>query len=459
MSISIFDLFSIGIGPSSSHTVGPMRAAKLFISELENAGLMTDLARIKTELYGSLALTFAGHGTDKAIINGLMGLEPHTADPDRMIPNLNAAIENKQLHLANGKTIAFDFNQDFVPHRGEFLEYHSNAMRFSAYSTEGHLLLGSCYYSVGGGFIEHESELNCQTTPTSTIIPFPFDTGAGLLQHCLEQQKTIAEITLANELTFRTLDEINQSIHAITSVMSDCIARGCSTKGILPGGLNVPRRAAAILEKLTANQGILSRLEESDMLNRLNVFAMAVNEENAAGGRVVTAPTNGASGVMPAVIEYYKQLHKDSTEQGVRTFFLTAGAIGLLYKLRGSLSGAEVGCQGEVGVASSMAAGGLTAAIGGTPLQVENAAEIAMEHHLGMTCDPIKGLVQIPCIERNAMGAVKAVNAARLALIGDGQHHVSLDKVIQTMMQTGRDMMSIYKETSQGGLAVNVIEC
>ncbi len=458
MSISLFDLFSIGIGPSSSHTVGPMYAACEFAQSLKNKGLLEKTIQVIVDLYGSLALTGQGHGTDKAILNGLEGKDPENVVPETMLPRMQAIKDTHLLSLNGEKKITFSYKEHLLFHQKDFLPKHSNGMKFSAYDNAHQLLSSQIYYSIGGGFIVTDEEFG-QTESTSKPIPYPFATAEELLSHCRQNKKSISEIMMANELTWRTEEEVKQGILKIANVMELCIENGCHNTGILPGGLNVKRRAPELYQKLIQHKGIPSVYEESDVMNHLNLYAMAVNEENAAGGRIVTAPTNGAAGIIPAVMKYYQSAHRSANTEGLLEYFLTAAAIGILYKTGASISGAEVGCQGEVGVASSMAAAGLTAALGGTIEQTENAAEIAMEHHLGMTCDPVAGLVQIPCIERNAMGSVKAVNAARMALIGDGQHKVSLDKVIKTMLQTGRDMNRIYKETSQGGLAVNVIEC
>lgn len=458
MSISLFDLFSVGIGPSSSHTVGPMFAANEFLQLLENNQLLDRTERVKTELYGSLALTGKGHGTDKAILNGLEGKSPETVEPETMVPRMQAINSGQKLVLAGKKEIPFHEESDLILYQKDCLPKHTNGMRFSAYDNEKRLLLSQVYYSIGGGFITTEEDYD---KPAAAVqnLPYPFDTAAQLLQHCENNNLTITEVMMANELTWRTREEIYQGILSIAKVMNDCIESGCHNPGILPGGLQVKRRAPELYQKLIKEQGIPSIYEQSDIMNRLNMYAMAVNEENAAGGRIVTAPTNGAAGIIPAVLRYCQEAHDKMHNEAVFTYFLTSAAIGILYKKGASISGAEVGCQGEVGVASSMAAAGITAVLGGTTAQIENAAEIAMEHHLGMTCDPVMGLVQIPCIERNAMGSVKAVNASRMALIGDGQHQISLDKVIRTMKQTGMDMQSIYKETSLGGLAVNITEC
>jgi L-serine dehydratase len=458
MSISLFDLFSVGIGPSSSHTVGPMLAANAFLELIAQRQLFSSAIRIKIELYGSLALTGKGHGTDKAILNGLESKTPETVDPYSMIPRMHEILSSKVLNLGEKKELHFDENTDFLFLQKELLPKHSNGMRFTLFASNGTTLLTQVYYSIGGGFITTEEDFD-QKNGVSNVLPYPFETGDELLKHCDTYQLTIPELMLANELTWRDKASIESGILAIARVMIDCIENGCRHPGILPGGLQLKRRAPELFQKLNNQQGIASVYEHSDIMNRLNLYAMAVNEENAAGGRIVTAPTNGAAGIIPAVLKYCQEAHEKMKNEDVFTYFLTAAAIGILYKKGASISGAEVGCQGEVGVASSMAAAGLTAVLGGSVLQIENAAEIAMEHHLGMTCDPVLGLVQIPCIERNAMGSVKAVNASRMALIGDGQHQISLDKVIRTMRQTGQDMQSIYKETSLGGLAVNFTEC
>lgn len=458
MSISVFDLFSIGIGPSSSHTVGPMLAANAFLTLLENNELFKQTERIKIELYGSLALTGKGHGTDKAILNGLEAKAPETVDPESMIPRMQEILSSETLYLAGKKNIPFHESEDFLFLQKELLPKHTNGLRFTAFNLEGHILLAQVYYSIGGGFICTEEEFEHSTTKLS-VPPYPFTTARQLLKLCKESNQTIAELMMANEQSWRDKESIQKGIIGIATIMNECIDNGCKHPGILPGGLNLKRRAPDLYRKLIEHKGIPSIFEQSDIMNRLNLYAMAVNEENAAGGRVVTAPTNGAAGIIPAVLKYYQEAHDRLSDDDIYTYFLTSAAIGILYKEGASISGAEVGCQGEVGVASSMAAAGLTAVLGGTIEQIENAAEIAMEHHLGMTCDPVMGLVQIPCIERNAMGAVKAVNASRMALIGDGEHKISLDKVIKTMKKTGEDMQSIYKETSLGGLAVNHPEC
>lgn len=458
MNISVFDLFSIGIGPSSSHTVGPMLAANAFLRLLEAKNLFEPTQRVTIELYGSLALTGKGHGTDKAILNGLENKNPETVNPQSMIPRMHAILSEQQLHLAGSKWITFDETTDFLFLQKELLPRHTNGMRFSAFAENGDVLIKQVYYSIGGGFITTEEEYDKNSTD-SNPPPYPFSSGDELLALCEANNLSIAELMLINEKTWRSTQEIHQGILAIANVMDECINNGCKHDGFLPGGLNLKRRAPDLYQKLMDKKGVKSIFEQSDIMNHLNLYAMAVNEENAAGGRIVTAPTNGAAGIIPAVLKYCQQAHDKMSFDDVYTYFLTCAAIGILYKKNASISGAEVGCQGEVGVAASMAAAGLAAVLGATVAQVENAAEIAMEHHLGMTCDPVLGLVQIPCIERNAMGAVKAVNAARMALIGDGEHHISLDKVIKTMKQTGMDMQSIYKETSMGGLAVNLPEC
>lgn len=458
MSISLFDLFSIGIGPSSSHTVGPMTAANEFLKLLDSNQLMFQTERVKIELYGSLALTGKGHGTDKAILNGLEGKLPETVAPDSLIPRMQEILKSKTLSLGDKKNIPFHETTDFLFLQKERLPKHTNGMRFSAFDSQDQHLLSQVYYSIGGGFITTEEAYDKPSLEKHTL-PYPFETGEQLLAHCKNNQCSIAELMMSNELSWRSKEAIHEGILGLAKVMNDCIENGCHHPGILPGGLHLKRRAPDLYQKLNQEKGVVSIYERSDIMNRLNLYAMAVNEENAAGGRIVTAPTNGAAGIIPAVLKYCQDAHDKMHQDDIFTYFLTAAAIGILYKKGASISGADVGCQGEVGVASSMAAAALTAVLGGSVEQVENAAEIAMEHHLGMTCDPVLGLVQIPCIERNAMGSVKAVNASRMALIGDGQHQISLDKVIRTMKQTGHDMQTIYKETSLGGLAVNLPEC
>jgi L-serine dehydratase len=459
MAVSVFDLFKIGIGPSSSHTVGPMRAAARFVSRwLDERGVLARVRRVRVELFGSLAHTGRGHGTDKAVLLGLEGEWPDRVDPDAIPTRLARIRADKGVRLLGRHAIAFDEKQDLVFNKRQKLPYHSNGMRFSAYG-DGDELATRDYYSVGGGFVVNPDEAaQDRIVPDTSPLPYPFTTGDRLLELCAASGKTIAGVMLENEKTWRSEPEVRGGLLAIWKAMQDCVARGIREAGTLPGGLHVQRRAPAMAQELT-NRPEAALKDPLTILDWVNLYALAVNEENAAGGRVVTAPTNGAAGIVPAVLHYYDRFCPGANEDGVIEFLLTAGAIGILYKENASISGAEVGCQGEVGVACSMAAGGLTAALGGSIYQVENAAEIGMEHNLGLTCDPIGGLVQIPCIERNAMGAVKAINAQRMAMRGDGKHRVSLDKVIKTMRETGKDMAEKYKETSRGGLAVNVIEC
>lgn len=457
MALSIFELFSIGIGPSSSHTVGPMRAARQFAVVLEEMDLLEQTMRIQTDLYGSLALTGKGHGTDKAILLGLSGFKPEGIEPDQIEALLAEIRLQQNLNLLQKKNIAFNESEDVCFHQTVFLPFHANGLCFSAFDASGEVLLKRNYYSVGGGFIVDETQIEQQpVVQEQEKIPYPFKSAVELLTLCQKNKMSIAEIMMANEKMWRTESAIKQGLLTIWSVMKQAIERSCQTEGVLPGGLSVKRRAPSIFKKLKQQQATGEKIVD---MNWLSLYAIAVNEENAAGGRIVTAPTNGAAGIIPSVINYYLLDEPKATENDIVTFLLTAGAIGFLFKEGASISAAEVGCQGEVGVAASMAAGGLTAVLGGTPLQVENAAEIAMEHLLGLTCDPIGGLVQIPCIERNATGSVQAVTAARLALLEEGSHKVSLDKVIETMLQTGQDMSRKYKETSQGGLAVNLPEC
>ncbi|MCB2102801.1 MAG: L-serine ammonia-lyase [Rhodobacterales bacterium] len=458
--ISLFDLFKIGIGPSSSHSVGPMVAAARFVARLKRKGLFDRVAGVAADLFGSLALTGKGHGTDTAVVLGLAGYLPHTVDPDGVEALLAQVAAAGVLSLGGERDIPFHPAADIRFRMDAFLDFHPNGMTLTATDADGAEVMVRTYYSVGGGFVVAEDQTGQRPAPNFTVddLPYPFRSAAQLLALGKAHGLTIAEISLRNETALRGEAEVMAGIDRIWAVMGACVERGCATRGTLPGGLDVPRRAPALHAKLCAKPELAFR-DPAGVLDWVNLFALAVNEENAAGGRVVTAPTNGAAGVIPAVLSYYDRIHPHSSQAGLRTFFLTAAAIGTLYKRNASISGAEVGCQGEVGVACSMAAAGLAAALGGTNAQVENAAEIGMEHNLGMTCDPVGGLVQIPCIERNAMAAVKAINAASLALKGDGTHHVSLDAVIKTMRETGRDMQSKYKETSQGGLAVNVIEC
>ena len=460
MAVSVFDLFKIGIGPSSSHTVGPMRAAARFASHwLEENGVLERTARVRAEVFGSLALTGRGHGTDKAVLMGLEGHWPNEIDPDVIPAALERIRKDKQLLLLGRRLISFDEKHDLIMNKRQKLPFHTNGMRFTAFDAAGEPLATRDYYSVGGGFVVNADEAaEDRIVADTTELPHPFNSGNELLKRCHDHQLSMAGVMLANELTWRTEDQVFGGLREIWQAMQDCTARGIREKGTLPGGLHVSRRAPTLHAELSSKPEAGMR-DPLTVLDWVNLYALAVNEENAAGGRVVTAPTNGAAGIIPAVLHYYDRFIPGANEQGVFDFLLTAAAIGILYKENASISGAEVGCQGEVGVACSMAAAGLTAALGGTPGQVENAAEIGMEHNLGLTCDPIGGLVQIPCIERNAMGAVKAINASRMALRGDGKHKVSLDKVIRTMRDTGRDMQDKYKETSRGGLAVNVIEC
>ncbi len=463
MAVSVFDLFKIGIGPSSSHTVGPMRAARLFVRHLEHAGLLAPTTRVRAQLYGSLGLTGRGHGSDKAVLLGLEGHEPDTVDVDA-VPALLAAVRtNRRIALGGHHAVAFDEKADLRLHRRETLPFHANGMRFEAFDAADATLADKVYYSVGGGFVVSEEvaadgSRQKVIAPDTTVLPHPFHTGAELLQRCAEERCSIAELMRRNERHWRDDAAIDAGLDRIWAVMQACVQRGLVTEGVLPGGFQVRRRAAKLYRDLTAHPEA-ALTDPLQVLDWVNLYALAVNEENAAGGRVVTAPTNGAAGIVPAVLHYYTRFVRGASTDGVRDFLLTAAAIGILYKENASISGAEVGCQGEVGVACSMAAAALCEVLGGTPEQVENAAEIGMEHHLGLTCDPVGGLVQIPCIERNAIASVKAINAARMALRGDGTHHVSLDKVIKTMRETGADMLTKYKETARGGLAVNIVEC
>ena len=460
MAVSVFDLFKIGIGPSSSHTVGPMRAAARFVARwLDEKGVLEEVARVRVELYGSLALTGRGHGTDKAVLLGLEGEQPDRVDPDA-IPGILARIrESGRVRLHGRHEIAFDEKHDLVFNKRQKLPFHPNGMRFAAYDAAGRELATRDYYSVGGGFVVNQDEAaENRIVADTTALPYPFASAAELLAACERHGLSIAQLMLANESAWRPPEAIHAGLLGIWQAMEACVERGLRSPGVLPGGLHVARRAPTLAEELRRRPEDALK-DPLTILDWVNIYALAVNEENAAGGRVVTAPTNGAAGIVPAVGLYYRRFCPQASEAGIVDYLLTAGAIGILYKENASISGAEVGCQGEVGVACSMAAGGLTAALGGSPRQVENAAEIGMEHNLGLTCDPIGGLVQIPCIERNAMGAIKAINASRMALKSDGKHYVPLDKVIATMRETGRDMKDKYKETSRGGLAVNVIEC
>ena len=457
MAVSIFDLFKIGIGPSSSHTVGPMKAACTFARGLETAGLLKQTNRIRTSLFGSLAHTGRGHGTDKAVLLGLQGELPDSIDPDKIDSALDLLRARKEIHLLKQHAIRFEEKQDLLFRKRELLPHHSNGMRFEALDGDGIVLQRREYYSVGGGFVVNQDEAaRDRIVEDKTSLPYPFRNADELLELCRNNGMRIDALMMANEKTWRSGNEIRSGLMKIRNAMKSCMERGYRQSGVLPGGLKVVRRAPLLYHELSTHPPAEDPLVTLDWVN---LYALAVNEENAAGGRVVTAPTNGAAGVIPAVIQYYCDVVPGASEEGIIEFLLTAGAIGILYMQNASISGAEVGCQGEVGVACSMAAGGLTAAMGGKLFQVENAAEIGMEHNLGLTCDPVGGLVQIPCIERNAMAAVKAINAQRMAIRGDGRHQVSLDKVIKTMRETGADMKSHYKETSRGGLAVNVIEC
>jgi L-serine dehydratase len=460
MAVSLFDIFKIGIGPSSSHTVGPMRAAARFLERwLQEPGQLGTVARVRAELYGSLALTGRGHGTDKAVLMGFEGHWPDRIDPDVIPGSLERIRGSKRIRLMGTHEIAFDEKRDLVFNKREKLPYHTNGMRFTAFGADGEVIATRDYYSVGGGFVVNTDEAaEDRIVADTTELPYPFHSGDELLVRCKESGLSIAQLMFENEKVWRPEAEIREGLDRIWAAMQSCVARGTREEGVLPGGLKVGRRAPSMARDLSSRPEAALR-DPLTILDWVNLYALAVNEENAAGGRVVTAPTNGAAGIIPAVGHYYERFCPQASAQGIHDYLLTAAAIGILYKENASISGAEVGCQGEVGVACSMAAAGLTAALGGTPAQVENAAEIGMEHNLGLTCDPIGGLVQIPCIERNAMGAVKAINAQRMAARGDGSHKVSLDKVIKTMRDTGRDMQDKYKETSRGGLAVNVIEC
>ncbi|GAA1595894.1 L-serine ammonia-lyase [Kribbella sancticallisti] len=457
MAISVFDLFSIGIGPSSSHTVGPMRAARTFALGLADAGLLARTTAVESQLFGSLGATGHGHGSNKAVMLGLEGEDPETVDTRSVEARVEAIRSTGRLTLAGRHEVAFDENTQLIMHRRKALPYHPNGMTFVARDGSGEVLRERTYYSVGGGFVvDEDAAAGDRIVLDRTPLKYPFLSGAELLDRCRESGLPISEVMLANELAWRTEPEIREGLLHIWQVMQDCVDEGCETEGTLPGGLKVPRRAHALHQKLSSDKWSVDPLK---VLDWVNLFALAVNEQNASGGRIVTAPTNGAAGIIPAVLHYYRRFVPGATEDGVVRFLLAAAAIGVLYKENASISGAEVGCQGEVGSACSMAAAGLCEVLGGTPEQVENAAEIAMEHNLGLTCDPVGGLVQIPCIERNAMASVKAINAARMAMHGDGVHVVTLDKVIKTMRETGADMKVKYKETSRGGLAVNVIEC
>jgi L-serine dehydratase len=461
MTISVFDLFKVGIGPSSSHTVGPMKAAAMFAGGLRDDGLMPRVRSVRVSLYGSLGLTGPGHGSDKAVLLGLEGERPATVDVDAIPGRLEAIKRRGTVRLLGEHEIAFTVGEHLEFNRRKKLGYHPNGMRFTAYDGAGAAIREHAYYSIGGGFVADEAAAGSEPTlpgvPAGSDLPYPFTSAAELLAYTRSSGLPISGIMLENEKALgRTADQVGAGLLDLWQVMRACVERGCATDGLLPGGLKVPRRAPRLFRQLTCERNGDDPLRAMDWVT---LYALAVNEENAAGGRVVTAPTNGAAGIIPAVLHYYDRFVPGASEAGVTQFLLTAAAIGTLFKENASISGAEVGCQGEVGSACSMAAGALAELLGGTSEQVENAAEIGIEHNLGLTCDPIGGLVQVPCIERNAVASVTAIHAARLALRGDGRHFVSLDKAINTMRITGRDMLDKYKETSRGGLAVNVIEC
>ncbi|GGO84656.1 L-serine dehydratase [Marinobacterium nitratireducens] len=458
MGISVFDLFKIGVGPSSSHTVGPMRAAADFGAHLEKLALLSDVSGLRVELYGSLSATGVGHGTDKAVIVGLMGHRPDMIDPDVIEPSVEELKNSGVLNLMGSREVPFVWARD-MQLLEECLPYHPNAMRLSAYSDE-QLLYSNTYYSIGGGFVIDEAEAVAGASLVPQVeLPYDFNSAAELLRLCKTHNLRISELMMENEKVWRSEQEVREGLMAIWQAMQACVDRGLSREGILPGGLKVRRRAASLHRSLTqaSSQNVISSTLSA--MDWVNLYALAVNEENAAGGRMVTAPTNGAAGIIPAVLMYYMRFKDQARDEDVVDFMLAAAAVGALCKKNASISGAEVGCQGEVGSACAMAAAGLTEVLGGTPEQVENAAEIGLEHNLGLTCDPVGGLVQVPCIERNAIAAMKAINATQMALRGDGEHFISLDKVIRTMRDTGRDMQDKYKETSRGGLAVNAIEC
>jgi L-serine dehydratase len=455
--LSAFDLYSVGIGPSSSHTVGPMRAAARFVEGLQRDGILTDVRRVRSELFGSLGATGHGHGSAKAVILGLEGKDPATVDTETADSHTNEVRDSGVLALGGVHGIAFAPDDDLVLHRRKSLPAHPNGMTFTAYDADGTELRSRTYYSVGGGFVVDDAKVGADRVVLDTTeVTHPFDSANELLEICARTGLPMSGVMMANELAWRSEAEVRQGLLHLWSVMQDCVKAGCRHDGTLPGGLKVRRRAPALFRELSSGAGAEDPLRVMDWVN---LFAIAVNEENASGGRIVTAPTNGAAGIIPAVLHYYAQFVPDADDDGVVRFLLTAAAIGILFKQNASISGAEVGCQGEVGSACAMAAAGLCEVLGGTPEQVENAAEIGIEHNLGLTCDPVGGLVQIPCIERNAIAAVKAINAARMAIYGTGRHTVSLDNAIKTMRETGRDMHVKYKETARGGLAVNVIEC
>ncbi|MDQ8703982.1 L-serine ammonia-lyase [Streptomyces sp. LHD-70] len=457
MALSAFDLYSVGIGPSSSHTVGPMRAARRFVGLLEDDGRLAQVDRVQAELYGSLGATGHGHGSGKAVVLGLEGEDPATVHTERSDDRVAEVRADGHLLLGGKHRVRFDSDADLVLHRRKSLPAHPNGMTFRALAADGRELAARTYYSVGGGFVVDEAATGAdRVVEDTTQVRFPFGTAGALLELCAREGLSISDVMLANEGAWRSEDETRAGLLHLWSVMRACVDRGCRREGVLPGGLRVPRRAPGLFQELSAGSGERDPLHVMDWVN---LFALAVNEENASGGRIVTAPTNGAAGIIPAVLHYYVRFVPGANDEGVVRFLLTAAAIGILFKQNASISGAEVGCQGEVGSACAMAAGALCEVLGGTPAQVENAAEVGIEHNLGLTCDPVGGLVQIPCIERNAVASVKAINAARLALAGDGTHKVTLDKAIKTMRDTGRDMKDKYKETARGGLAVNVIEC
>lgn len=457
MALSVFDLFSIGIGPSSSHTVGPMRAAVMFAERMRDEGMLSDVRRVKAELFGSLGATGHGHGSNTAVLLGLSGERPELCDPRSVMGQLEQIRSSRQVNLLGEHEIDFVEDDDLVLHRRKALPLHPNGMTFTAWGEGKEPISSHTYYSVGGGFVVGETASgSTKIVADTTPVAHPFTTGDQLLAICQETGLSISQVMLDNEKSWRTEDEIRSELLHIWSVMVECIDNGSRTEGVLPGGLKVRRRAPQLHQRLRSEGDSTDPLRGMDWLT---LYALAVNEENAAGGRVVTAPTNGAAGIIPAVLRYYVDFVPGADDDGIVRFLLTAAAIGVIYKENASISGAEVGCQGEVGSACSMAAGAMAAVMGGSPAQVENAAEIGMEHNLGLTCDPVGGLVQIPCIERNAVASVKAITAARTALRGDGSHVVSLDKVVKTMRETGRDMKVKYKETARGGLAVNVIEC
>jgi L-serine dehydratase len=456
MALSAFDLYSVGIGPSSSHTVGPMRAAKRFADALAASGRLSDVRRIRAELFGSLGATGHGHGSPKAVVLGLEGEDPATVDTDHAEGRLDRIRAAGVLRLAGSTPVPFDVDEDLVMHRRRSLPAHPNGMTFAAYDAAAAEIDARTYYSVGGGFVVDEEATGAdRVVVDETPLRFPFTTGAELVAICEREGLRVSDVMFANEAAWRSEREVREGMLHLWSVMVECVRNGFEHEGVLPGGLRVPRRAPLLYRELTAN----GDSDPLHVMDWVNLYALAVNEENASGGRIVTAPTNGAAGIIPAVLHYYVDFVRGADDDGIVRYLLTAAAIGILFKTNASISGAEVGCQGEVGSACSMAAGGLAEVLGGSPAQVENAAEVGIEHNLGLTCDPVGGLVQIPCIERNAIGAVKAINAARLAINGDGSHKVSLDKAIKTMRDTGRDMKTKYKETARGGLAVNVIEC